>query len=514
MSEIVEVTIGGQTIDVTIDGGNLSVAASVAIDALETAVQSAQSSAMEAQASAALITKSSIRSDASVAAQIAAFTATKGFVRFAEGQVVLDDSAVMSSSVFEGGGSILIPSGTTLTINERINAPRQQIFFGPGNVLLNDEASHVVYPEWFGVFPNRPAVDAGPLLQKISNSVVAGRECLIDFGPGTYYLQTPVTWSRACRILGAGDRLTHFRVSFTTGDVFTCAGQGVQFDHIQFSCPSKRTAGAYINLNAQYSAARRIWFTDGFEGVAINAGQCVVDGVTGSVWSNAANSALVARKAGDDGDIKDIVLLSTGADAPQRIVHLRPSSAAIRYGKIENIRGGGVGTALVEVHADGFDVEYVKVKDVTGKGGTGSGVVFRATTGNLRSCSMDGIDANAITGTGILLAKDGAGALTSITIGRHDLRATVDGMRIEATTGSVQGVSIGAGVARNCGGNGYNLKAVGLAAVGIQARSNTGTGVLLPSGAATYHIIGVAEFNGTNVTHPSEANSTCTVVVP
>lgn len=445
---------------------------------------------------------------------ITAMEAAKGFVRFHEGEATLDASVTLGSALFEGGASVFVPAGMTLTVNERINAPRQQIFYGPGNVLLNHEASHYVCPEWFGAFPNRPAVDAGLLLQKISDSVVAGRECLIDFGPGTYYLQTSVTWSRACRILGSGDRLTHFRVSLATGDVFTCAGQGVQFEGIQFSCPTKRTSGAYINLNAQYSSARRIWLTDGFEGVTLSAGQCVAEGVTGSSWSNATGTSLVLRKGGDDGEVRNVAMLSSGADAPQRIVHVHPTSAALRYGSVENIRGRGVGTALVEVHADVFDVEYVKVKAVTGKGGTGSGVILRSTAGNMRSCSVDGVDINTMTGDGVLIIKDGAGAMSSITIGRHDLRVTGDGMKVDASSGSVQGVSIGAGVTRNCGGNGYNLKAVGLSVVGIQARSNTGTGILLPSGAATYHVLGVAEFNGTNVSHPSDSGSICNVVVP
>lgn len=460
-----------------------------------------------------VIPATGIGGEADLAAAISAMGASKGFVRFHEGASELNANSTLGSSVFEGGASVFIPSGVTLTVNERINAPRQQIFYGPGSVLLNDEASHVVYPEWFGVFPHRPSVNASPLLQKISDSVTSGRECLIDFGPGTYYLQGPVSWSRACRILGAGDRITHFRVSFTTGDVFTCAGQGVQFENVQFSCTAKRSSGAYINLNGQYSAARRIWFTDGFEGVTINSGQCRVHEVTGSAWSNAVDSALVAWKSGDDADIDRIQSLSNGTDAPYRVVLVKPSAAAIKYGEVSRVRQAASGRAAVEVDADGFDVEYVNVDTVKARG-AGSAVIFRSNTGNLRSCGADNIEANAVSGDGILLTKAGAGALSSVTIGRHDLRATGDGLRIEAASGSVQGVSIGAGVARNCGSNGYNIKAVGLVASGIQARSNAGTGILLPSGAATYQVVGVSEFNGTNVSHPSETNSIMNVVTP
>lgn len=449
-----------------------------------------------------------------VAANIAAMEAAKGFVRFGEGQVTLAANATISSAVFEGGGSIWVAEGVTLTINEAINAPRQQIFYGPGQILLNEEASHLVLPEWFGAFPNRPALNAAPALQKISDSVLAGRQCLVQFGVGTYYIQSPVSWSRACKVLGAGHRLTHFRTGMTTGDVFSCAGEGVHFDNIQFSCTSLRTTGAYVNLSSQHCAATHVWATDGFECVAINAGQCRAERITGSAWSNAANSCLVSRKAGDDADIVDVQSLGTGSTAPQRVVHVRPSSGAMRYGKVENVRGAGGGTALVEMHADAFDLEYIDVSKVSVKGGSGDGVVFRSGTGNMRSCGMDSIKANTVGGTGVVVTKTGAGAMTAITIGQHDLRATGDGMRIEAASGQVQGVSIGAGFARNCGGHGYNLKAVGLAAAGIQARSNTGTGVLVQTGSATYYIQGTAEFNGTNVSHPAEANSVCTVVAP
>lgn len=53
MSEIVEVTIGGQTIDVTIDGGNMAAGASLALDALNTAVSDAQDAEAGAQQAAA-----------------------------------------------------------------------------------------------------------------------------------------------------------------------------------------------------------------------------------------------------------------------------------------------------------------------------------------------------------------------------------------------------------------------------------------------------------------------------
>jgi hypothetical protein len=235
--------------------------------------------------------------------------------------------------------------------------------------------------------------------------------------------------------------------------------------------------------------------------------------VTGSVWSSAADSALVAWKSGDDADIERIQSLGSGADAPYRVVSVKPSAAALRYGEVSRVRQAASGRAAVEVDADGFDVEYVNVDTVKARG-AGSAVIFRSNTGNLRSCGADNIEANAVSGDGILLTKAGAGALSSVTIGRHDLRATGDGMRIESASGLVNNVSISAGVTRNCGGDGYDLRCSGLAAFGIQARSCTGTGILLPAGTATYHVLGVAEFNGTNVSHPAEANSVCTVVVP
>lgn len=460
-----------------------------------------------------VIAAESVDSSQNVASRIAEMSAVRGFVRFADGQIALNADAIMAAAVFEGGASIFIPAGVTLTVNGAINAPRQQLFYGPGSVVLNEDASHVVLPEWFGLVPGKPNVDSGPILQKISDSVLPNRQCLIEFAAGVYYVQTPVTWSRSCKLKGAGDRLTHFRSSWTAGDIFSCAGPGVQFEDIQFSCTAKRSSGAYINLNGQYSAARRIWFTDGFEGVAINSGQCRVHEVTGSVWSNAVDSALVAWKSGDDADIDRIQSLSNGTDAPYRVVSVKPSAAAIRYGDVSRVRQVASGRAAVEVDADGHDVEYVSISTVKARG-AGSAVIIRSGVGNLRSCGLDGIEANAVSGDGIVLTKSGAGAFTSVTIGRHDLRATNDGLRVEAATGAVQGVSIGAGVARNCGSNGYNIKAVGLVASGIQARSNLGTGILLPPGAASYRVVGVSEFNGTNASHPSEANSIMDVVTP
>jgi len=105
--------------------------------------------------------------------------------------------AFVNKTYFAAGASIKIATGVTVTFNERIDAPRQNLFtfVGTAAVLLSGEGSHAVYPEWFGVFPNRTAVDSAPLLQTLSNSVIAGRECFIPFSAGTYYLNGPVNWS-------------------------------------------------------------------------------------------------------------------------------------------------------------------------------------------------------------------------------------------------------------------------------------------------------------------------------
>jgi hypothetical protein len=167
----------------------------------------------------------------------------------------------------------------------------------PGPPGTGVERYGVLRPELIGILPNLPAVDCGPLLQAACDAVTAD-EVLFDFGPGIYYIGTPVTWNKRVRILGAGERLTHFRCwpQFSTGDVFVSGADGCAFENIQFSSATPRTSGAYLRFNHNYCRALNVWATDGFGLVDVQANACWVDRLGKFVWSTdpAAYSVRVA----------------------------------------------------------------------------------------------------------------------------------------------------------------------------------------------------------------------------
>jgi hypothetical protein len=148
------------------------------------------------------------------------------------------------------------------------------------------ERPGIIRPETIGILPNLPAVDSAPLLQAACDAIQG--DALIDFCPGIYYLGGPVTWSKRVRILGAGERLTHFRCwpQFSAGDVFVSGIDGITFENIQFSsATSPRTSGAYIKMSHHYCRALNVWATNGFGLVDVQANACWVDRLGKFVWS-------------------------------------------------------------------------------------------------------------------------------------------------------------------------------------------------------------------------------------
>ena len=401
--------------------------------------------------------------------------------------------------------SLVIDSGITVTFNDKPNAVREHIFKGDGDILLNDEGSHFAFPEWFGAFANKPSTDAGVLLQKLSDSVVAGRECIVDFGDGTWYLQTGVIWSRACLIQGSGDRITHFRCTgslATVGDVFTTADEGVQFRDIQFSSSSIRTSGRYISLLHNYCKAYRIWFTDGFQGIKASGALCSVDIVQGFSWNTAADSYIVLNN-GNSNIVKNITFTGT-TNAPEYVVKIGTSTTTC----VDNIRGSGSNIqAVVGLVVSFGNIEDIIVSKIFANNTVDALKILSTGTGGARDIIVNEIVAESCTGNGVTIDKQGSGIMKYISVSEINTEACDNGIKAISTSSKIEHLLISSATCRGSTSDGITIDEAQYFTINnSQAISNTGNGINIELGCTNFILTSNQSlFNGTDFTDNSGA---------
>lgn len=434
--------------------------------------------------------------DASAA--IAAMDATLGFVVVPEGLFAVGNLTISGPLSFAPGGALTIALGATLTLGNTINAPRQWVFRGDGNVSVSGKLARVVHVAWFGALADRPSVNEQPFLQKAA-SIVDGSdvtECVFRVGNGTYYMNGQVVWGRASRIVGDGDRVSHFRTSQTEGDVFVTSALGVRFERIQMTCPSKRTSGAYIALLHPHCRATEISADYGFEAVRIGNSLCAATKIRAAGGSNAAGSCMVRLAAGDDAVIDDLAYTnySSPADMIEACVLVDGGANSTRQPRISRIAGRGAQEA-VKIRVSGAgSVFNATVRDV----GVYFGMSDRAVsvvnegTGEITGTIIDGVQAERCNADCILIDRRSTGTIKGTTIGSHALRS-VSGAGIKVTGAGAslpQDVQIASGIAHQSGGDGYDILADGATLMGNAARSNAGAGIRIRAGAANYIVRG------------------------
>lgn len=141
--------------------------------------------------------------------------------------------------VFGAGAALTAKPGTTVTITGRVDAPRQWIFKGDGSYMMNHdddsgEDSRMVHVSWFGASPSvRPDDDQTDYIQKACDSFGNGREGVIEFDVGNYFVTRTINVSRGTWIKGSGTRRTVFHVTSDGWPVFDTKETACRFSDIQ-----------------------------------------------------------------------------------------------------------------------------------------------------------------------------------------------------------------------------------------------------------------------------------------
>jgi hypothetical protein len=444
-----------------------------------------------------------------IPAMITAF----GFVLFPAGSTAIANSiSIDAPAYFAPGAYITIANTKIVTFEFPIHAGREEIFRGDGTVELSGPGgARTAFPEWWGCFPDDDTVDAGPLLQKLSDAIVGdssgsanARECLVLVAPGSYYLETGVDWSRCCRVVGAGDRIVNFvlQSSFTTGDVFTAIEEGCQFEHFQMTAEALHTSGAFINLAGFTRHRVRNLVISGFEvGIEFSGTGVIVEDIE-SLGNAGTPDCTVKVTGGTDANIRRIRHLSS-INKPDAIVRLVPSVGTITNCLVEDIESNRSARVVsAESTTNGNSIRQCTIKNVFGNGAevTDAVAVTTSGTGTIDGMVIHDIRGTAIAGNGIELNNAGSGAFEGVHIGAHEFDGPGgDGVYVTDGGTRISLLTITAGDVRNGGAHGYNILATKFTISGIAADANTGTGLVLQSGCTFFKVIGPDLFNnGTN----------------
>ncbi len=430
---------------------------------------------------------------------------------------------------FEAGGGLSVNSGATMVIRNRVSAGVYQIFYGDGSISFqhkdpvpsgdksSGEQSRYVHIAWYGVFPNgQDGDDLAPLFQKISDSLGNLREAVIKFDVGTYTQRTgPVTWPRAAKLLGLGDRLTNIWVKFLDGDVWKTGGGGANFHSFQFNCDGYRTAGCYIRLDHERCETYDIYMDHGYRGIGLYGYENKTYRTKGLSWSQAAGSALIDI-GHDDCVVEDTDYTNTTPTGPEYVVRFNCDTRGIARPQVRLV-SARTGGALVGGTVTGtFSFSEPTISQLKGNqasylvkfvlSGTASPNVIQlnglvagpgcqgciqivSSSGSIFGLMMDEISGDANTGVCIDIQNNGSGNIRPIILGQHDLRGTT-GLKIGGTGTPPSRISLTGGAARNCTAYGYDLKCTYLTASGLVGFSNTSGDMVLQPGSDVLRVIG------------------------
>lgn len=226
MSEIVEVTLGGQEVSVSIDGGNVGAGASVLLADLNAAVSDAEQSAADAAESAAA-------ADAAVAA-VPGLIANKadtdgGNLSEAEAAAfrtaIGADQAVNVLYQADGTGA---QQRTLLAFARTFRLATN--YANPGDDITNGTTS------------------ARLALQRAIDSLPADGGCVI-LPEGAYMIDSVLAIYKPVKFLtlgGAGS--AKIKTNMVTGDVIDVTAPGLTMDGVYFESTVVKTAGAFIKF--------------------------------------------------------------------------------------------------------------------------------------------------------------------------------------------------------------------------------------------------------------------------
>jgi hypothetical protein len=336
-----------------------------------------------------------------------AMASAMGFIRFSRGNYVINTATFDVPVSFDRKANVTIPTGQTLTITDIVESPKQNIFKGPGLVVLghdsdSGENARQLHVSWFGAFPN-PQIgpDQGPAIQRAFTAVGNGRESTIEFDQGNYNVDSQVSMTRGCHLKAFGQRRTVFKTKvdgfpLVTTQGIACRITGLQFE-LHLGVMTNRVS-PFIQIEHEMCDLYDIAMGNSTKGIVINALRCRIDGVI-AAYGNApgAGSSLI-QALQPDFTIKNVYCLTSGGQGPEAIVHVGGGSVSVGTGNIENI-DSIMSSKLVKIEASLAGVSNILVSKLRYSGFSGTrpdAIVHLLTSGTQ---NMNGVKITDVVGT-------------------------------------------------------------------------------------------------------------------
>lgn len=324
---------------------------------------------------------------------------TVGYALFLHGVYACGTDTFDAPLVFFAGASLYAPSGTTVTITGRIDAPRRQIFTGQGSYLLGNDAdsgedARMVHASWFGCVPTSATQDSttADALQKAVDSLGLLREGIVELDVGRYFINKTITVNRGIWIKGSSIRRTIFYTNQDGWPIFKTNGTACRFTGIQAECDgtsiTKRTS-PFIQLNNDWCRVQEIEASSQLA-VVVNGINCTVEDVWAVSGQNLGEGTSLIEINAFGATVRNVYAFQS-AYGPENMVSIKASSSTVREILVENIYNMMPARSVALLASGTFSI---------------SNTIIR----NIRSTPYSSID------TAIYLGNTGTGTVSSVMI--------------------------------------------------------------------------------------------------
>ncbi len=226
--------------------------------------------------------------------------AAVGYAYFPPGRYLLSTTTIDAPVYFGAGAAVVAADNATVSFRGSIDSPRQYIFQGNGSYSLghdtdSGENSRQIHSAWFGASPSvTPSDDQTAFIQKACNSFGNGREGVIVFDVGNYYVSSTIKVSRGIWVKGQGTRRTVFHTETDGYPIFQTIEQACRFTGLQLELSGiTKRLSPFIQLDHSTCEVDDIRVHSAV-GVVVNNTQCRVSNVGGvSAVDLGEDSALV-----------------------------------------------------------------------------------------------------------------------------------------------------------------------------------------------------------------------------
>lgn len=238
--------------------------------------------------------------------------AAVGYAYFPPGRYLLSTTTIDAPVYFGAGAAVVAADNATVSFRGSIDSPRQYIFQGNGKYSLGNDANsgenaRQVHSSWFGAFPSVTVTDdQTDFIQKACDSFGNGREGVIVFDVGNYYVSKTIGVSRGIWIKGQGTRRTVFHVASDGYPVFKTLEQACRFSGIQLELTNiQKREYPFIQLDHTTCEIYDVRVMAS-PGVVVNNTQCKVENVSGVSNVDLGEDSALVRVMSDGCTVQNV----------------------------------------------------------------------------------------------------------------------------------------------------------------------------------------------------------------